>query len=112
MAIRLGYEEARRFGSFSRTTIVSDSQPTLLGLRRFWGGPSLAVEAWEAVRTLEGHTDEFRLWWTLSHAGLLENDLIDEAAKAATQDRASVDVSEVPLCKVALKTQIVGHYLA
>ena len=61
---------------------------------------------------MEGHTDEFRIWWTLSHARLLENDLIDEAAKAAAQDQAYVDVCEVPLCKAALKTQIVGHYLA
>ena len=42
----------------------------------------MVVVAREAVRTLEGVTDEFRLWWTPSHAGLLENDLMDEAAKA------------------------------
>ena len=112
VAIRLGCDEARRLGSFSRITIVSDSQPALLGLRRFGRGPSLTVAAREAVRTLEGHTTEFRIWWTPSHAGLLENDLVDAAAKAAAQDRASAAGCEVPLCKAALKTQIAGHYLA
>ena len=110
MAIRLGCEEARWLGSFSGITLVSDSQPTLLGLRQFGRGSSLVVKAPEVVYTLAGITDEFRLWWTSSHTGLLENDLVDEAAKAATQWRASVDVREVLLCKTALKTQIVDHY--
>ena len=88
------------------------SQPTLLGLQWFGRGSSLGVEAWEVVRTLEGRTDEFRFWWTPSHAKLLENDLVDEATKAAAQDLASVDVCEVPLCKAALKTQVADHYLA
>ena len=83
LAIRLGCEEAQRLGSFSRITLVSDSQPALLGLRQFGRGSSLAVGAREAVRTLEVGTDEFWLWWTPSHAGLLENDLVDEAVKAA-----------------------------
>ena len=112
MAIRLGSEEARRLGPFSHISIVSDSQPALLGLRQFGRASSLAIEAWEVVQTLEGHTDEFWLWWTPSHVGLLENDLVDEAAKSAAQDRASVDVCEVPLCKAALKAQIAGPYLA
>ena len=68
------------------------------------------MEAREAVRTLERFTDELQLWWTPSHARIHENDLVDEAAKAATQGLASVDVCEVPLCEAALKTQIVGHY--
>ena len=72
----------------------------------------MAFEAREAVCSLEGHTDEFQLWWTPSHAVLLENDLVDEAAKVATQDLAFVDLCEVPLCKAALKTQVAGHYLA
>ena len=61
VAIRLGCNEPQRFGSFSRITLVSDSQPTLLGLRRFGRGSSLAVAAREAVRTLQGYIDEFRL---------------------------------------------------
>ena len=112
VAIRLGCEEAQRLGRFSRITLVSDSQPALLGLRRFGRGSSLAVAAREAVHTLEGCTDELRIWWTPSHAGLLENDLVDAAAKAAAHDRASMAMCEVPLCKAALKTQIAGHYLA
>ena len=112
VAIRLGCVAARQLGSFSRITLVSDSQPALLGLRRFGGGSSLAVEAREAVRTLEGSAAELRLWWTPSHAGLRENDLVDEAAKAAAQGLASVEVCNVPLCKAALKTQIAGHYWA
>ena len=112
MAIQLGCEEAQWLGSFSHITLVFDSQPALLGLRRFGRGSSLAVAAREAVHTLEGCTDELRIWWTPSHAGLLENDLVDEAAKAAAHNRASVDMCEVPLCKAALKMQIAGHYLA
>ena len=88
VAIRLGCVVAQRLGSFSHITLVSDSQPALLGLRRFGGGSSLAVEAWEAVRTLERSTDELRLWWTPSHTGLHENDLIDEAAKATAASTA------------------------
>ena len=72
----------------------------------------MAVEVREAVRTLEGSTAELRLWWTPSHAGLRENDLVDETAKAAAQGLASVEVCDVPLCKAALKTQIAGHYWA
>ena len=74
------------------------------------GGPLWFVEAWEVVRNLESHTNEFWLWWTPSHAVLLKNDLVDEAAKAVAQDLASVDVCEAPLCKATLKTQIAGHY--
>ena len=110
VAIRLGCVAAQRLGSFSHISLVSDSQPALLGLRRFGRGSSLAVEAREAVRTLERSTNELRLWWTPSHTGLHENDLVDEAAKAAAQGLASVDVCEIPLCKAALKTQIAGHY--
>ena len=101
---------AQRLGSFSCITLVSDSQPAFLGLRRFGGGSSLAVDAREAVRTLERSTDELWLWWTPSHVGLHENDLVDEAAKATAQGLASVDVYDVPLCKAALKSQIAGHY--
>ena len=112
VAIRLGCEEAQRLGRFSRITLVSDSQPALLGLRQFGRGSSLAIEARAAVRTLEGCTDELCLWWTPSHAGLPENDLVDEAAKAAARDLTSAAVCNIPLCKAALKTQIASHYLA
>ena len=108
VVMRMGYAEAKWLGSFSHITFVADSQPTFLGLQRFGGGPSLALEALEAVRTLEGLTHEFRLWWTLNHIGLLENDLVDEAAKVAAQGLAPVDVCKVPLCKAALKIQLAG----
>lgn len=65
-----------------------------------------------AVCTLEGLADELQLWWTPSYIELLESHLVDEATKAATQGLASVDVCMVPLCKVALKTQLVRHCLA
>ena len=91
-------------------SLVSNSQPALLGLRRFGRGSSLALETREVVRTFEGYTDEFWVWWTLSHAGLLEIDLVDEAAKATAHGIAPGDVCEFLLCKAALNTQIAGHY--
>ena len=43
---------------------------------------------------------------------ILENDLVDEAAKVAAHGLAPMYVCEVPLCKAALKTQMEKHYLA
>ena len=112
IAIRLGCTEALRLGPFSSITLVSDSQPALLGLRRSGGGPSLLIEAREAIRALATSTADLRIWWMPSHVGLLENDLVDAAAKAAARGASTLGSIEAPLCKTSLKTQLTTHYLA
>lgn len=73
-------------GSFSHVTLFSDSHSALLGLWRFGWGSSLISEISESVCALTALNDEFRIWWTPSHVGLLENELVDAAAKAASRE--------------------------
>ena len=111
-ALRLGFCEALRLGFFSRIILNSDSQSALLWLRRFGGSSSLALEARDAVTALEACTEEFWIWWTPSHAGLVENHLADEMAEVVAQELADLGSCDIPLYKAALKTQLSAYYFA
>ena len=67
----------------SRVTIVSDSLTALHAVLRRQGGSTLAVAARRALHTLCSHIPALRLWWTPSHVGLLENEMVDQVAKEA-----------------------------
>ena len=70
VALQLGCQNVDTSGAFRRWTFVSDSQPTLLGVRQRQGGLALAMEVRTALQALHSQGLEIRLGWTLSHEGL------------------------------------------
>ena len=114
VGLRLACRHLDDLSSFRRITSVADSQPALLSLCRTSGASALAVEVRCALQSLRPQVDEMRIWWTPSHVDLVENDLADEAAKAAAlSDSFDVVVEPVPVCRTALRSLVhrwlVGH---
>ena len=85
VALDLGCRRAQELGGATCITIVSDSQAALMAIGQSQGGSQLAVTARHAIQALEHFTEELHIWWTPSHVDLAENELADEAAKAAVE---------------------------
>ena len=111
VALALGCRRARELGSFSCTTIVSDSQAALMAVGRTQGASSLAVIARQELRALELCTGTLRIWWTPSHVNLPENDMADAAAKAAAVGTSFDTLRDIPLCASSLRAEIRAHYI-
>ena len=57
-------------------------------------------------------TQTIRLWWTPAHSSLKENELADEAAKAAAQgNRPPDEVIPIPTCHTSLRALLHRHYI-
>ena len=65
-----------------------------------------------ALTELSSSGTEIRLWWTLGHSSLMENDMADAAAKAAAQDTSGgTFLVSVPTCRSSLRTALRRHYV-
>ncbi len=107
VAIILACQKVSTLGRFRRITLVSDSQPALLGIQRRQGITLLACRACDALSTIQTQTDELRLWWTPSHVELEENDQGHEAAKLATRGHPTDGtLIDIPHCYTTLRTKI------
>ena len=113
VALRLGCDRAVACPVPSRVTIVSDSLTALRAVLRRQGGSTLAVAARRALHTLCSHVPALRLWWTPSHVGLLENEMVDQVAKEAAQpDTTYPTIHTVPFSRTCLRSAIQRHYSA
>ena len=111
VALRLGCDHALARPVPSRVTIVSDSLAALRAILRRQGGSALAVAARRALHALCCHVPAIRLWWTPSHVGLLENEMVDKIAKEAAQsDTTFPTIHNVPFSRTCLRTVIRQHY--
>ena len=107
VALRLGCDQALASIVPSRATIVSNSLAALRAILRCQGGSTLAVATRRALHTLCCHVPAIRLWWTPSHVGLLENEMVDKVAKeAARPDTTYPTIHNVPFSRTCLRTAI------
>ena len=112
VALRLGCRHVPDLGTFQRVTFVTDSQAALLSLRHSRRCLALTAEVQSALRELSSSGLEIRLWWTPGHSSLMENDLVDAAAKAAAHGPSTEALLEaVPSCHSCLRTAICHHYV-
>ena len=113
VALRLGCNQALTFGATSCITIVSDSLSALRAILRRQGCGTLALEARHALHTLSSRVPTLRLWWTPSHVGLRENEMVDIVAREAAQPNTHYPtLHNVPFSRTSIRSAIRRHYTA
>lgn len=112
IALRLGCRHVRDMGHFKIITFVSDSQAALLSLSSPNRCLSLTADVLTSLRELSNSATEIRLWWTPGHSSVPENELADQAAKAAANRAMLTMTTEpVPFCRTRLRSLIRRHYI-
>ena len=84
-ALLLGCHHAVESGPHTSITFVSDSQAALRSLSETCQTLALIATICESLLALTTPTQTVKLWWTPAHSSLKENELADEATKAAAQ---------------------------